>query len=84
MQKVHSVYNGTENLSHLGPKVCRLIPHEIAPSVLLGDFKSKIISWDSSWFFLQTTQNTIISNRIYLKNFTLKNLTIVSTVHNCF
>ena len=41
MQKVCLVYNGTETLYHLGPKIWSLVLHEIYHSVSLGDFKSK-------------------------------------------
>ena len=39
MQKFHSVYHGTETLTHLGPKIWSLVLHEIRQSVSLGDFK---------------------------------------------
>ena len=78
MRKVHSFYSCAGNLSHLGLKKWRLVPHEIAQSVSLGDLKSKIL--DSSWFFLQTTKNTFTSNSIYLKNLTLSSLTAVSPI----
>ena len=39
MQKFHSVYNGTETLTHLGPNIWSLVLHEIRQSVSLGDFK---------------------------------------------
>ena len=42
MRKVYLVYNGTETLSRLGPKIWSLVPQEIRQFVSLGDFKSKI------------------------------------------
>ena len=39
MRKVHLDYNGAETLSHLEPKICSLVSHEIRQSVPLGDFK---------------------------------------------
>ena len=48
MRKVHSVYNGTETLSHLGPKMWCFIPHETRKSVSLGDFQPKIKKWTPS------------------------------------
>ena len=37
--KVHSVYNSTKSMTHLGPKIWSLVPHEIRQSVSLADFK---------------------------------------------
>ena len=45
MRKVYLFYNGTETLSHLGPKIWSLVPLEIKQSVSLGDFKSKVKNW---------------------------------------
>lgn len=42
MRKVYLVYNGTEILPHLGPKIWILAPEEMRQSSLLGNFKLKI------------------------------------------
>ena len=33
MRKTDSIYNGTETLSHLGPKIWSLVPYEIRDSL---------------------------------------------------
>ena len=48
MEKVYSIYNGTETASHFGNKIWRLVPMLIKQSVSLGDFKSKIKKWTPS------------------------------------
>ena len=45
MRKIYSVYNGTETLFHLGPKIWSLVQKEIRQSASLGDLKSKIKKW---------------------------------------
>ena len=42
---VHSVYNGTETLSHIGPSIWLIIPDDIKESKSLKEFKDKIKSW---------------------------------------
>ena len=44
-RKVHSVYDGTESLSILGPKIWDLVPVELKQSETLYSFKSKIKNW---------------------------------------
>ena len=39
IEKVYSVYNDTESLSHLGLKIWSLVAQEIRQSVSLSDFK---------------------------------------------
>ena len=39
--QVYSVYNGTETLSHLGPKIWLLIPNEITASCTIKVFLKK-------------------------------------------
>ena len=41
MRKTHSVYSGTETLSHLGPKIWSLVTQEIRQSVSLDDLNQK-------------------------------------------
>ena len=41
MRKTHSVYNGTETLSRLGPKIWSLVTQEIRQSVSLDDLNQK-------------------------------------------
>ena len=41
----HSVYNGTESLSFLGPKIWELVPEDAKQSVSLEVFKNKIKKW---------------------------------------
>ena len=40
-----TVYNGTETLSYLGPKIWKLVPCDIKESPSLSSFKSKIKYW---------------------------------------
>ena len=42
---VHSVYNGTESLSFLGPKIWELVPEDAKQSESLDVFKNKIKKW---------------------------------------
>ena len=42
---VNSVYNGTETVSFLGPKIWELIPTEIKELVSLNGFKKAIKKW---------------------------------------
>ena len=42
MQKLHPVYNGTETLSNLAPRLWSTVLHKTRQPVSLGDFKSKI------------------------------------------
>ena len=44
-RQVHSVYNGTESLSFLGPKIWDLVPTEIKESESLEAFKVRIRKW---------------------------------------
>lgn len=44
-RQVHSVYNGTESLSFLGPKIWELVPEDIKKSESLEIFKNKIKKW---------------------------------------
>ena len=44
-RQVHSVYNGTESLSFLGPKIWELVPEYIKKSESLEVFKNKIKKW---------------------------------------
>ena len=44
-RKVNSVYNGTETLSHLGPKLWLMIPNEIKALPSLTLFKAQIKTW---------------------------------------
>ena len=75
MQKVHSVYNSTEAISHLAPIIRSLVSHNIKQSVSLGDFKSKngirlIVSADYAKIFT--------SSRIHLRRLTLTSSATVS------
>ena len=47
-RKVNSVYNGTESLSYLGPKIWDLVPPEIKESENLEVFKKRIKRWTCS------------------------------------
>ena len=40
-----TVYDGTETLSYLGPKIWKLVPRDIKESPSLSSFKSKIKYW---------------------------------------
>ena len=42
---MHSVYNGTESLSFLGPKIWELVPEDAKQSGSLDVFKNKIKKW---------------------------------------
>ena len=42
---VHSVYNGTEPASYLGPKIWETIPAEIKNKKSLDEFKKEIKKW---------------------------------------
>ena len=42
---VNLVYNGTETVSFLGPKICELIPTKIKELVSLNGFKKAIKKW---------------------------------------
>ena len=44
-RSVRTVYNGTETLSYLGPKIWLIIPIDIKDSMSLGEFKRKIRLW---------------------------------------
>ena len=44
-RQVSSVYNGTESLSFLGPKIWELVPSEIKQSKSLEIFKKRIKKW---------------------------------------
>ena len=44
-RKVHSVYQGTESLSFLGPKIWDLVPVELKQPETLYFFKLKIKNW---------------------------------------
>ena len=70
----HLVYNVTEALSHLRPKIWSLLLNELRQSGSLGNFSSKIKNG------LQVTMQTVFtSSRIYLKKITLASLTTVSS-----
>ena len=45
VRKIYSVYQGTESLSFLGPKIWELVPEDIKQSASLAVFKSKIKHW---------------------------------------
>ena len=45
IRRVNSVYNGTESLSFLGPKIWNLVPEEIKTSETVDIFKNKIKKW---------------------------------------
>ena len=42
---IHSVYNGTESASYLGPKIWEQIPAEIKNKDSLDSFKKEIKKW---------------------------------------
>ena len=42
---IHSVYNGTESASYLGPKIWEQIPAEIRDKESLDSFKREIKKW---------------------------------------
>ena len=42
---MHSIYNGTESLLFLGPKIWELVPEDAKQSGILEDFKNKIKKW---------------------------------------
>ena len=42
---VHSVYNGTETISHRGPQIWALVPNEIKNSKSSTEFKRRIKNW---------------------------------------
>ena len=42
---IHSVYNGTESASYLGPKISEQIPAEIRNKESLDSFKREIKKW---------------------------------------
>ena len=42
---IHSVYNGTESASYLGPKIWEQIPAEIKNKKSLDGFKEEIKKW---------------------------------------
>ena len=42
---MHSVYNGTESTSYLGPKIWEQIPAEIKNKDSLDGFKKEIKKW---------------------------------------
>ena len=42
---MHSVYNVTESLSFLGPKIWELVPEDTKQSESLEVFKNKIKQW---------------------------------------
>ena len=44
-RRVKSVWNGTELLSYLSPKIWDILPNEIKESESLNDFKFKIKRW---------------------------------------
>ena len=44
-RRVNSVWNGTESVSYLGPKIRDLVPTEIKESESLNTFKFKIKRW---------------------------------------
>ena len=79
MRKVHSVYNGTETLSHLVPKIWSLVPYEIRQYAKLGDFKSKI---KNGLHLIAPADYTKIftSNRIHLEKPRFTILATVSTI----
>ena len=42
---IHRVYNGTESVPYLGPKICQQIPAEIKDKDSLDGFRKKIKKW---------------------------------------
>ena len=42
---VHSVYNGTETISHRGPQIWALVPEDIKKSKSTAEFKKLIRNW---------------------------------------
>ena len=42
---MHTVHLGTDTISSLGPKLCKLIPGKIKHTSTLSPFKAKIKSW---------------------------------------
>ena len=42
---IHSVYNGNESVSYLGPKISEQIPAEVNSNESLDEFKRKIKRW---------------------------------------
>ena len=45
--KINSVYNGTESVSFLGPKIWHLVPNELKDIGYLAAFKEAIKKWSS-------------------------------------
>ena len=43
---VHTVYNGTESLSFLGPKTWNILPNTLKDATSLKQFKREIRSWE--------------------------------------
>ena len=43
--QVNSVYNGTESISFLGPKIWYMVPQSIKEKESLGEFKAAIKTW---------------------------------------
>ena len=48
--KVNSVYNGTESVSFLGPKIWDLVPNELKDIGNLSAFKKAIKKWSPEKF----------------------------------
>ena len=44
-KKVNCVWDGTDSVSYLGPKILELVPNEIKESESLNAFKFKIKRW---------------------------------------
>ena len=45
---IHSVYNGRESVSYMGPKICEFIPHAFKQINSLSGFKKAIKEWKPS------------------------------------
>ena len=45
IRNVHTVHDGTETLSFLGPKIWSIIPDDFKLSKILLEFKTKIRKW---------------------------------------
>ena len=44
-RRINTVHYGTESLSHLGPNLWRILPHEYNKVKSLNEFKTKIKRW---------------------------------------
>ena len=46
-ENVRSVFNGTESISFLGPKLCDIVPSELKQLETVNAFKREIKKWKS-------------------------------------